>query len=185
MRRLFDISFTIILSPMILFLCIISSILIKFESPGPIFFCSQRVGKNGDIFTIYKLRTMKINTPLLPTSDSNASNYVTRTGRLLRSFSIDELPQFLNILNGSMTLIGPRPCLKSQDRLIKKRKDFGIFTMKPGLTGLAQIKGRDSLSTKNKIRYENFYLLNQSLKLDLYIFVMSFINVFKTKNVNH
>ena len=122
---------------------------------------------------------------VISTSDSNASNYVTRTGRLLRSFSIDELPQFLNILNGSMTLIGPRPCLKSQDRLIKKRKDFGIFTMKPGLTGLAQIKGRDSLSTKNKIRYENFYLLNQSLKLDLYIFVMSFINVFKTKNVNH
>lgn len=185
MRRFIDVAITILSFPIILFLCFFLSIFIRLESSGPTFFCSKRVGKNGNTFVMYKLRTMKIDAPLMPTSQAKIANYVTRLGRILRLLSLDELPQLLNILNGSMTLIGPRPCLKSQQDLINKRKYYGIIKMTPGLTGLAQIKGRDNLSIRNKIRYENFYLKNQSIRLNIYIFFMSFLKIFKIHEVDH
>ena len=177
MRRFIDIAITILSFPLVLFLCFFLSIFIRLESSGSTIFCSERVGKNGNTFVMFKLRTMKIDAPLIPTSESKIANYVTRLGRILRLLSLDELPQLLNILNGSMTLIGPRPCLKSQRDLIIK--------MTPGLTGLAQVKGRDNLSIRNKIRYENFYLKNQSIRLNIYIFFMSFLKIFKINEVDH
>lgn len=170
MRRLTDIIISLLLiiasSPVML----ITALIIRLDSPGPAIFKQQRIGKDNKPFTIYKFRTMYVGTPDVAKSliDRNDSR-ITRIGRFLRKTSIDELPQLFNILKGDMTFIGPRPALYNQYDLIQMRTDKGVHVLKPGVTGYAQVNGREDISLEQKVEYDEYYLKNRSLALDLKI----------------
>jgi O-antigen biosynthesis protein WbqP len=158
-------------------LMLITSIMIKLETRGPIFFISERVGQNNKNFKMIKFRTMYLNTEIIETAKlKNHKSKVTRLGRVLRKLSIDEIPQFICVIKGQMAIVGPRPALPSQISLIKSRKKFGIDRLLPGITGFAQIRGRDLISDKEKLNFELNYLKQRSLLLDLKI-------IFKTIKV--
>lgn len=167
----------IILSP--LFLIII--LLIKKDSKGPIIFKQKRVGKNKIIFNIYKFRTMKVDTPsdapthLLKDPDF----FITKIGKFLRKTSLDELPQLVNIIKGEMSIIGPRPALWNQYDLILERDKYGANDVHPGLTGLAQISGRDELSIEKKAIFDGIYIQKMSILLDVKCFIGTIISVVK------
>lgn len=170
LKRLSDIVFSavalLLLSPV---LCLIA-MAIHFDSPGPVLFRQQRVGAHGREFTMWKFRTMKIGTPDIPTHLlTDPERLVTRVGRWLRRTSADELPQLINILGGRMSLVGPRPALHNQADLIAMRKGKGIDALRPGLTGWAQINGRDDLTLTEKVEWETDYVRRWSLLFDLYI----------------
>jgi O-antigen biosynthesis protein WbqP len=185
MTRLFDLLFAVLLLPLVIFLIIICSIAIGIFDGKPIFFSSRRLGKNQQVFDMIKLRTMSTSAPLIPSSAKAASVYVTKLGRFMRLTSLDELPQIFNILNGSMTFIGPRPCLSSEFELVGSRKRENIFSLTPGITGLAQVRGRDKNSMRNKIRYESFYLKKRSFWFNLWIILITMRAVFKFSDVSH
>ena len=163
-KRLFDISVSllgiIILSPIFFLLAII----IKIDSKGPVFFKQQRVGKGKKLFTILKFRTMYVDTPKdMPTHQlQDATSHITKVGGFLRKTSLDELPQIFNIFIGHMSIIGPRPALWNQEDLILERDKYDANSIRPGLTGLAQIKGRDELEIPLKAKYDGEY--TQALK---------------------
>lgn len=185
MRRVFDIILVFTVSPVAIPLILLCSIAIAVLDGRPIFYASKRLGKNQQPFTIFKFRTMSISAPLIPSNDDTASVYVTKSGKFLRLSSLDELPQLLNILNGSMTFIGPRPCLASEQELIIDRTCKNIFLMTPGLTGLAQVRGRDKNSIRNKVRYEAFYQKKNSLQFNLYIILLTLRTVWELSDINH
>ena len=171
---------------LLFFPCLIISFLIIFDSKGPIFYKTKRVGKNKKIFEMYKFRTMEITTPLINSNDlKEADKYITKLGKNLRKYSIDEIPQIINIILGDMSLVGPRPSLESQYDLIEKRDLHGINDIKPGLTGLAQINGRDNLHVDKKVEYDKSYKDNQSIILDLKILVQTLFVVLKSKDIKH
>ncbi|RGO17497.1 sugar transferase [Bacillus cereus] len=170
----------LLFSPIFLLIAII----IKLDSKGPIFFKQKRIGINGEIFLIYKFRSMKIDTPNLATDklgDPNA--YVTRIGRFLRKTSLDELPQLFNILVGDMAIVGPRPALYNQYELIDARDKKKINSIRPGLTGYAQVMGRDFITDEKKVEYDEYYCKNISIILDIKIILRTFINVIKSEGV--
>lgn len=135
---------------------------------------------------MYKFRTMKLNTPIVHSNDlKNSANYITKIGVQLRKYSIDELPQILNVLLGDMSLVGPRPSLENQFELIKKRDFFEIHKIKPGLTGLAQINGRDNLDMNKKVELDNFYKNNQNIFLDIKIIIKTILVVIRSKDIRH
>lgn len=171
----------IILSPLYLLLIV----LIKLDSKGPILFKQKRVGKDKVHFNILKFRTMKIDTPKdTPTHMlKNPEQYITRMGKLLRKTSLDELPQILNILKGDMSIIGPRPALWNQYDLIEERDKYNVHDLYPGITGYAQIKGRDTLPIHDKAALDGEYVKKISLWLDIKIFVGTFVSVFKSDGV--
>lgn len=170
----------IIISPLLLIL----SCLVYFSDGLPIFFIQERVGKKGKIFKLFKFRTMKKNTPELPTNDFIHSNqFLIKYGKKLRKYSLDELPNLFNIIRGDLSFIGYRPAIKSQIYLNKKRKLYGIYKNKPGITGLAQISGRDNLDDKSKLIYEIKYLNNKSLYLDIRILILTLLMIFYPKNI--
>lgn len=177
LKRLLDITASffgiLMLSPFLL--CIIC--IIKISSPGPAFFRQKRVGLNKKFFTILKFRTMFINTPRdIPTHLlENPYAYITPIGRILRKTSLDELPQLFNILKGDMSVVGPRPALWNQDDLVAERDKYGANDIRPGLTGLAQINGRDELPIAVKAVYDGNYVEKMSLLLDTKI---AFLTVF-------
>jgi len=185
MRKFFDLLFAVAISPLVILLIVICSLAIMICDGRPIFFKSERLGKNQKIFTMYKLRTMTNDAPLTPTNTKNVSTHVTKLGRLMRLTSLDELPQLLNILNGSMSFIGPRPCLASEFELIANRELKNIFSQTPGVTGLAQISGRDTNSMRNKIRYEHFYLRKQSFLFNMWIILTTMRAIFKFSDISH
>lgn len=185
MRRLSTIIFAVMLLPLVVPLIILCSIAIVVCEGRPIFFRSERLGKDQQTFMIIKFRTMSTCAPIIPSSAENASVYVTKLGRFLRLMSLDELPQIFNILGGSMTFIGPRPCLPSESKLIELRNKDGIFSITPGVTGLAQVKGRDRNSAKNKVRYEAFYRKKKSIMFDLKILFMTMRAITKFSDVSH
>lgn len=169
-----------IFSPLFLLL----SFLIKIDSPGPAFFIQKRSGKNGITFEILKFRSMKINTPNLATDQlGDPDQFLTGIGKFLRKTSLDELPQLINILQGDMSFVGPRPALYNQFNLIKARQSLGINQIKPGLTGYAQIMGRDFISDEQKVAYDKYYLDNCSFSLDLKIIFLTFFKVLKAEGV--
>ena len=171
----------IILSPFF----IIIAILIKSSSKGPVFFKQKRVGKDKNYFTIYKFRTMRTDTPKdMPTHMlNNAESYITKVGGFLRKTSLDELPQIINILKGDMSIIGPRPALWNQDDLIEERDKYGANNIRPGLTGLAQISGRDELEIPLKSKLDGEYVEKVSLLFDCKIFFSTIGKVFKHDGV--
>lgn len=171
----------VLLSP--LFLIII--IAIKIDSRGPVFFKQKRVGINKTYFNILKFRTMKIDTPKdMPTHMlKNPDQYITKVGKFLRKTSLDELPQILNIISGSMAIVGPRPALWNQCDLIEERDKYGANDILPGLTGWAQINGRDTVSIKDKARYDGDYVENLGVKMDIKCFFGTVISVLKRDGV--
>jgi O-antigen biosynthesis protein WbqP len=179
-KRAFDVALVVPLfvfsSPLAAFI----ALAIRLDSPGPVLFWQERVGKNGELFALVKFRTMRTGTPVLPT-DQMASRLgqsaVTRVGRLLRRTSLDELPQIWNVLKGEMSLVGPRPALVMQVELNARRAQNGVDELLPGITGWAQINGRDSLSDEAKIACDHWYRDNRSLKLDLLILARTVLAV--------
>ena len=171
----------IVLSPILLILCIA----IKIDSKGPVIFKQKRVGKNKTHFYIYKFRTMKVDTPKeTPTHLlSNPDFFITRVGKFLRKTSLDELPQLFNILKGDMAVIGPRPALWNQYDLIEERDKYHANDIRPGLTGLAQISGRDELEIDYKARLDGQYTANITPWMDLKCFFGTIISVFKSDGV--
>ena len=139
------------------------------DSPGPVLFRQKRVGRNGQYFYIYKFRTMRIDTPHdMPTHLLNHPDFfITRVGRFLRKTSLDELPQLFNILKGDMALVGPRPALWNQENLISERERYGANSVRPGLTGWAQIHGRDELPIREKAELDGYYVHHIALGMDL------------------
>lgn len=184
MKRGFDLFFSLILLVILSPIILIVSIAIKLNSKGPIFFTQQRMGKNNIEFKLYKFRTMKIDTPNVATDKLNdAESYITGVGKFLRRSSLDELPQLINILKGEMTFIGPRPALYNQYELIKMRTSRGVHTLVPGVTGWAQINGRDHNNDFQKTLLDKYYLENKSFKLDMKIFFMTILKVLRCDGI--
>jgi O-antigen biosynthesis protein WbqP len=174
--------FTLIIIPFLLFIAFI----IFFVDGLPVFFKQDRVGKNNKIFKMYKFRTMVNNVGNIPKSKiKNPKEFITITGHFLRKYSLDELPQLLNIFNGSMKLIGYRPCLPNELDVLKERHDFSLSNYKPGITGWAQVNGRDSLTVESKVYYDAFYYENHSIYLDIKIIIRTILLVILKKDVSH
>jgi len=155
-------------------------------SRGPIIYWSDRVGKDNSIFKMAKFRTMRVGTPALATHLlSNSGEYLTPLGSFLRKSSLDELPQLWCILIGEMSVVGPRPALFNQDDLIRARTQIGIHLIKPGLTGWAQVNGRDELSINSKVKLDLEYLKRQSISFDLKIIGLTVLKVIRKEDVSH
>jgi O-antigen biosynthesis protein WbqP len=162
------------------------AISIFIEDGMPIFFKQKRVGINYIFFNIYKFRTMKKNTPNVATHLlENPSQYLLKIGGLLRKFSLDELPNLINIIKGEMVFVGPRPALYNQDDLMELRVATGVDKLKPGITGWAQINGRDDISIEKKVQLEQEYLYKRSTLFDIEIIIKTFTNVLFSKGVSH
>ena len=171
----------IILSPLFL----IVSVGVLISDGSPVFFRQKRVGKNNELFEIYKFRTMKRGTENVASNDlSDADVKITRFGKILRATSSDELPQLLNILNGSMSLIGPRPLIPEETRIRELREKYNVYSVRPGITGWAQVNGRDNVSAEKKALLDKEYVEKQSLMLDIKIFFMTIHQVLCRKDVN-
>jgi O-antigen biosynthesis protein WbqP len=172
----------IILGPILL---LPISLLIKFTSKGPVFFQQKRFGKNKNFFLLFKFRTMRTDTPKdVPTHQlKNPGQWITPIGKFLRKTSLDELPQLINILKGDMSFIGPRPALWNQNDLISERDRYGANALRPGLSGWAQVNGRDTLPIAQKAKLDGEYVKKQSLTFDFYILIKTIFKVFKDDGV--
>jgi len=172
----------VILSPVFL----VVALAIFVEDGSPIFFKQKRVGINYTFFNIYKFRSMKKNTPNVATHLlENPASYLLRIGGVLRKLSLDELPNLINIIKGQMVFVGPRPALYNQDDLMALRVATGVDKLKPGITGWAQINGRDEISIEEKVSLEKEYLERKSFLFDLEIVVRTFTSVLGSKGVAH
>tara|TARA_B100001250_G_scaffold409091_1_gene432721 strand:- start:4492 stop:5001 length:510 start_codon:yes stop_codon:yes gene_type:complete len=161
------------------------AIIILLDDGYPFLFTQERVGINQSRFKIYKFRTMKKDMGDIPSHLlKNGNSYVIRSGNFLRKFSLDELPQLFNIIFGDMTLIGPRPALYNQDDLINLRKELGVNKLKPGITGWAQVNGRDELSIQEKVDLDYYYLKKKGLMMDIKIIFMTINKVLFAKNIS-
>lgn len=182
MNRFIAIILIIILSP--IFLSVALFILI--EDGSPIFFKQKRVGVNYTFFYIYKFRSMKKNTPNVATHLLiNPEQYLLKIGGILRKLSLDELPNLINIIKGEMLFVGPRPALYNQDDLMTLRVATGVDKLKPGITGWAQINGRDDISIEKKVQLEQEYMYKRSSLFDIEIIIKTFTNVLFSKGVSH
>jgi O-antigen biosynthesis protein WbqP len=161
------------------------SLLIKLTSKGPVLFKQKRVGKNKKLFNLFKFRTMRIDTPKdVPTHQlKDPQKWITPLGKFLRKTSLDEVPQLFNILRGEMSIVGPRPALWNQDDLIAERDKYGVNQLRPGVSGWAQINGRDTLPIPIKAKLDGEYVLWQSFWFDLYIIFKTAIKIFKDDSV--
>ena len=169
-KRAFDLVVAAVLLPLTSTVILLAMLAIRLSSAGPALFSQIRVGQNGVLFRCHKLRTMVVGTPSLPSHQAPA-NSVTSVGAVLRKFKIDELPQLWNVLNGEMSLVGPRPCLPTQTELIDRRRQLGVLVALPGITGLAQMKGIDMSDPKLCAEIDAEYLRMASIGLDIRILV--------------
>lgn len=176
MKRTLDLLFSIILTILLSPILAILAIIIKTTSKGPVLFKQRRIGKNKEEFYIYKFRTMFLETPKnMPTHLlENPEKYITPVGKFLRKTSLDELPQLTNIIKGEMSFVGPRPALFNQYDLIELREEAGVNGIRPGVTGWAQINGRDELEIPEKVKYDSYYVKNQSILLDIRVILITF-----------
>jgi O-antigen biosynthesis protein WbqP len=166
--------------------CLLITIMIKLDSKGPILFWSKRVGKSNNLFMMPKFRSMKVDAPVIATHLlENPDIHLTRMGRFLRVTSLDELPQLWSIFVGEMSFVGPRPALFNQLDLIEARTLLGVDNLLPGLTGWAQVNGRDEISVEKKVFYDVEYLQNQSFLFDLKILWLTFAKVILREDVSH
>ena len=186
MKRGFDISLAILLSAMLFVPIICIGLAIRLTSKGPAIYWSDRIGKNSQAFKMAKLRTMRVNSPVLATHLlPDPEKTITPIGRFLRKSSLDEVPQLWNILKGDMSFVGPRPALFNQEDLIQLRKQYRLDTLAPGITGWAQLNGRDELSSKEKVFFDRQYQERQSFWFDLQIMVLTVVAVVQSKNISH
>ena len=189
-KRFIDIVLSFIGTVVLIPIFLIVGLVIYIDDPGPIFFTQKRFGQNKKLFTLHKFRSMKIKTPDLPTHLLNDPNqYITKVGKIIRKLSIDELPQVWDILVGNMSIIGPRPALWNQDNLIEERDKYGANDLKPGLTGWAQINGRDELPIDVKAKFDGDYAkkLNAggftAFSMDVKCFMGTILKVLKSDGV--
>lgn len=186
LKRLFDIIFSIVLLSFLVVPMLLIGCAIRLNSRGPSIFWSERVGLKNKNFLMPKFRTMKKGAPLVATHNlRDPRMHITTLGGFLRKYSVDELPQLWSILVGHMSFVGPRPALFSQYDLIKLRSEFGVDNIRPGLTGLAQISGRDLLTISEKVEFDYKYLLTISLSQDLKILFITFLRVLNRSGVSH
>ena len=186
MKRCFDLVLALIASFILIIPITVIALVLMMTSKGSITFWSDRVGQNNKIFRMPKFRTMKLGTPIVASHSLNdAKQYVTPVGVFLRKTSLDELPQLWSILKGHMSFVGPRPALFNQDDLIKLRTEKGIHKLVPGLTGWAQVNGRDELPISFKVDLDLEYVERQSVFFDMYVLWLTFIRVVSGKGVSH
>jgi O-antigen biosynthesis protein WbqP len=184
-KRLFDAGLAaiglVVLSPVLL----LTAGLIRVDSPGPAIFRQRRIGRGSREFTIYKFRTMHLGTPeVAPRLLTDSHRRVTRVGRILRRTSLDELPQLVNILRGEMSIVGPRPALYNQDDLIRLRREAGVDRLRPGVTGLAQVRGRDELDVPEKVAFDIRYMETCSVATDFRIIGATFVALVSGRGTN-
>ena len=169
-KRCFDFTVALVGCLLTLLPMLLIAVHIKLGSPGPAVIKQERMGQHGKVFWIYKFRTMRMDAPnnVATSLLKNAEQYITPQGRFLRKTSLDELPQLFNVLKGEMSLVGFRPVCLTEKKLNALRQKYGVFAVKPGITGLAQVSGRDDLPYKEKAKVDAQYLRNRSVKMDLY-----------------
>lgn len=186
MKRCFDAGLSLLLLCLFIVPLFLVALLVKLTSSGPVLYWSDRVGKDNRIFRMPKFRTMRTDTPAVATHLLNDPvRYLTPIGGLLRKTSLDELPQLVSILKGDMSFVGPRPALFNQDDLIALRTGKGVHVLTPGLTGWAQINGRDELPIPVKVEFDEWYLRNRSVFIDLKIIVLTALKVIRSEGVRH
>lgn len=186
LKRIFDMLMAALVSILLLIPFVLVALAVRMSSKGPILYWSDRVGKGNKIFSMPKFRTMKINTPAVATHLlDNPAQFLTPIGSFLRKSSLDELPQLWSIFRGDMSFVGPRPALFNQDDLIVLRTKAGVHHLVPGLTGWAQVNGRDELPIAEKVLWDIEYLKRRSLGFDLKILVLTVKNVLLGKHVAH
>ena len=186
MKRIFDLILAIFLFLVLLISLLLIAVLVITTSRGPVLYWSDRIGKNNKIFKMPKFRSMLIGTPAVATHLlNNPDSYLSPIGSFLRSSSLDELPQLFSVLKGDMSFVGPRPALYNQDDLIALRTDKGVDKLLPGITGWAQVNGRDELSISDKVTLDVEYLNRQSFWFDMKILWMTFLKVIKRDGVSH
>lgn len=186
LKRFFDFIVSLLLLVVISMPMLFIALLVKLTSRGPILYWSDRIGVNNTIFKMPKFRTMHIDTPAVATHLlTNPDRFLTAIGKFLRKSSLDELPQLICILRGEMSFVGPRPALFNQDDLIALRTRKGIHVLTPGITGWAQINGRDDLPIPVKVEFDEYYLKRRSFLLDIKILLMTFCKVLRSEGVKH
>ena len=186
MKRFFDFSLSIILLVIFALFAVLLSLILIISQGNPILFWSERVGRNNCIFLMPKFRTMRTGTPNVATHLlKDADNRITPIGNFLRKTSLDEFPQLFSILKGDMSFVGPRPALYNQYDLIQLRNKYGLDKLKPGLTGWAQVNGRDDISIQEKVELDAQYKDLRSISMDLKIIFLTIFKVFFSKNITH
>lgn len=186
MKRFIDFVLALIASVLLALPILIVAISVKLTSPGPVLYWSNRVGKNNQIFKMPKFRSMEIGTPAVATHLlQNPKAYLTPIGSFIRKSSLDELPQLWSILAGDMSIVGPRPALFNQHDLVAQRTTAGVHKLVPGLTGWAQVNGRDEIPIPEKVKLDAEYLQRQSFLFDIYIVWLTFIKVLRHDGVSH
>jgi O-antigen biosynthesis protein WbqP len=186
MKRALDIACAALALAVLLVPMLAITLLVRLTSPGPVLYWSNRIGRGNAIFRMPKFRTMRTDTPAVATHLlTNPEQWLTPVGSFLRRSSLDELPQLWSILIGDMSLVGPRPALFNQDDLIQLRTEKGVHVLTPGLTGWAQIHGRDELPIPRKVELDEYYLRNRSLLLDLRIILETVVKVVRREGVQH
>jgi O-antigen biosynthesis protein WbqP len=184
MKRFLDLCISLSLLTLSLPLLLIVGLAVKLTSPGPVLYWSDRVGRDNVLFRMPKFRTMRVNTPEVATHLlADSYQYLTPVGLFLRKYSLDELPQLWSVAVGDMSLVGPRPALFNQDDLINLRTEKKVSGLQPGITGWAQINGRDSLPISKKVLYDEHYLNNQSIWFDLKVLFKTAFGIFRMKGI--
>lgn len=185
-KRVFDIAASFAAGSLLLLPLLLVAVMIRLDSPGPAIFSQERMGKDGKAFTIYKFRTMTTSAPrdMAASEIEKHGQYVTKLGSFLRRSSIDELPQLWNILKGDMSIVGYRPVVLTETKLNGLRRECGVFAVRPGITGLAQVSGRDNLSIEEKVRLDARYVARCSMKMDIRCILMTVKTVLTGEGVN-
>lgn len=189
LKRLLDIIVSLLLLLLLLIPIVLTALAVKLTSQGDALYWSKRIGKSNTIFLMPKFRSMRIGTPQIAThlmnQQSNPNSFLTPIGSFIRKTSLDELPQLWSVLKGDMSIVGPRPALFNQDDLVSLRTEQGVHTLKPGITGWAQINGRDEIPIPQKVALDAYYLSNQSIWLDFKIILLTAIKVLRRDNITH
>lgn len=184
MKRLFDFTVSLVLILLLLPVFLIIGFVIAIDAGNPVIYKQYRVGKDNKLFYIYKFRTMKNNTRLAATKDlTEADSVITKSGRILRKTSLDELPQLFNVLKGDMSFVGPRPLIPEEKEIRVLRKDLGVYSVRPGITGWAQVNGRDKLTNEEKALFDKEYIDKQSIAFDIKIMFKTVMVVLKRENI--
>jgi O-antigen biosynthesis protein WbqP len=186
MKRFFDLCLSLIALLFLLVPISLVALMVRITSVGPVIYWSDRVGRNNKIFKMPKFRTMRVDTPAVATHLlANPDQFLTPIGSFLRKSSLDELPQLWSILHGDMSFVGPRPALFNQDDLIALRTQYGVHKLVPGLTGWAQVNGRDELPIPEKVKLDAEYMQQQSFFTDIKIIFLTFVKVLRSEGVQH
>lgn len=186
MKRFFDLCLSLFALLFLFVPILLVALMVRITSVGPVIYWSDRVGRNNKIFKMPKFRTMLVDTPAVATHLlANPDQFLTPIGSFLRKSSLDELPQLWSILNGDMSFVGPRPALFNQDDLIALRTQYGVHKLMPGLTGWAQVNGRDELPIPEKVKLDVEYMQQQSFFTDIKIIFLTFVKVIRREGIQH